>query len=106
MNNLWRDIKEFLHWRQERQRFKNAYAPLLSMELTTYNYADCLLHIAGRSVIPYEWHGELAAMLWARSCRGKVDINDALDRLEVALTGRVHTAENETRMQIVMGEYP
>ena len=83
MRKFWKELQYF--WRQVRygyhrqnceDTFQRATYKLLSLELKPYTYIECLT-VAVTSFAPYQDQGGIAGMLFARSNRGKTDIEVA-----------------------------
>lgn len=80
MVKLWREIQYFLgqlrsdYQRQcEEEKFYNIIRPLMAIELKPYTYIECITATVS-SGVPLTWQGRIAALIFARSNRGKDDM--------------------------------
>ena len=87
MNKLWTELKycvnqiRYQYPRQvDEEKFWNTIRPLFALELGPFTYLDCL-QMSYRSDIPRLWQGRVAALLFARSNRGKGTATDVFDIL-------------------------
>lgn len=79
--------RDATRWREYRAQLDMVRQPLLGLQLLPYTADECWLAAAATS-IPLHLTGELAMLLWNRSGRGQMTLDEAIARLPVLLVGR------------------
>lgn len=70
--------KEAVWRRVQDQKWNRELAPMLVLCLRKYTYDECLLAVAHSHLVPRRNVGELAHILYCRSGRGDVTLDEAI----------------------------
>lgn len=70
---------------RDAEAFKRFAIPALSMELGAHSHGECL--VAASRVVPHQFVGELAALLYCRCNRGDMSVDRAVGRLQMMFPG-------------------